>query len=229
MLAAYKVAKTRLIIFDYDGTLTPIVNNPDDAVPTESLLEDLESIAELEGNFVYIVSGRSREFLDKHFGSIKALGLSAEHGCYFKPARDPKGQWVDHAGNEDLSWREEVESLLTGLEEVYPGSCIERKEVAMVWHYRNAANHDNCLDKAMEIKALLETEEYAHLGLAIMLGKANLEARPRQLSKGSVVNRLLAKFYSVGVESDERFIFCAGDDTTDEGKQNALIRNGDSC
>lgn len=229
MIKVYAKAESSLLILDYDGTLTPIVNNPDHAVPTESLLEDLKDLAELPGNKVYIVSGRSREFLQKHFGSIPALGLSAEHGCFFKEAGDALDKWVDNAGNTNSSWKGEVESMLIGLEEVYKGSYIERKEVAIVWDYRNVTSHTqkDCRAKAEEIMAILVGEEFKHLNLAIMLGSANFEARPKSISKGDVVNMLLSAAFEEKV--DNRFVFCAGDDTTDEGKHEVSSRNAFVC
>lgn len=225
MIKVYEYAESSLLVLDYDGTLTPIVNNPDDAVPTESLLEDLKDLAELPGNKVYIVSGRSRDFLQKHFGSIPALGLSAEHGCFFKEAGDTPNKWVNNAGTSHSSWKAAVESMLTGLEEVYKGSYIERKEVAIVWDYRNVTSHSqkDCREKAEEIMAVLAGEEFKHLNLAIMLGGANFEARPRTISKGDVVDMLL--FAALKEKVDNRFVFCAGDDTTDEGKHELSSRN----
>jgi len=45
-----------------------------------------------------------------------------------------------------------------------------------------------------------------------LTGKANLEVRPRDINKGEIVARLIK-------ENSENldFVFCAGDDKTDEG------------
>ena len=48
-----------------------------------------------------------------------------------------------------------------------------------------------------------------------MLGKANLEVRPKFLNKGSMAKTLMKETF--GTE-EEGFVLCAGDDTTDEGK-----------
>lgn len=44
----------------------------------------------------------------------------------------------------------------------------------------------------------------------VLVGKKNLEVRPISVSKGEVVRRLLSLY------SDTDFVFCAGDDRTDE-------------
>jgi trehalose 6-phosphate synthase/phosphatase len=48
--------------------------------------------------------------------------------------------------------------------------------------------------------------------IEILTGKANLEVRPRDINKGEIVGRLV-KEYAENLD----FVFCAGDDKTDEG------------
>lgn len=216
LIDAYKSTQKRLLVFDYDGTLTPIVNNPEDAVPTKILIESLTKLADAESNIVYIISGRSQVFLDKHFGTIKKLGLSAEHGCYLKKHDTETGEWEDKTAGLDMGWKPQVEAAFGDLEARWPRSWIEKKEVAIVWHYRNSADHNACFKAAKYVKEDLEAMLGMECDLDIMLGKANLEARPRSLNKGSTVKVLMKLLGSDGVG---KFVFCAGDDTTDEGKQ----------
>lgn len=57
----------------------------------------------------------------------------------------------------------------------------------------------------------------------MLLGKKNLEVRPQQINKGEVIKRLIARHQSNNVD----FIFCAGDDKTDEDMFKALrVRHG---
>jgi hypothetical protein len=55
---------------DYDGTLTPIVNNPMDAIPSQRLTSILTSLTRDPHNAVYVVSGRDRPFLNSFFGAL---------------------------------------------------------------------------------------------------------------------------------------------------------------
>src|SRR5271169_2418359 len=80
----FESARKRLLLFDYDGTLTPIVKEPSAAVPTQKLLRTLRALAEDPKNAVWIISGRDQVFLEKHLGDIPGLGLSAEHGCFLR-------------------------------------------------------------------------------------------------------------------------------------------------
>ena len=102
----FEKARKRLLMFDYDGTLTPIVKEPSAAVPTEKLLRTLRVLCTDPKNVVWIISGRDQEFLEKHLGDIDGLGLSAEHGCFL---RHPGNQeWVNLTQKLDMSWQKDV-------------------------------------------------------------------------------------------------------------------------
>jgi trehalose 6-phosphate synthase/phosphatase len=106
LLTQYRSAKKRLFMFDYDGTLTPIVREPSAAVPSERVLLTLKTLAEDPRNVVWIISGRDQEFLQQHLGHIKGLGFSAEHGSFM---RNPgETEWVNLAEKFDMSWQAEV-------------------------------------------------------------------------------------------------------------------------
>lgn len=209
----YAEAERRLFMFDYDGTLTPIVDDPDHALPTKLLLNSLPKLANNPENAVWLISGRSRVFLEQHFGDLKNIGLSAEHGSFVR--KPGSTEWQNLAASMDMGWKNEVDTVFGQLEAEAPGSWIERKEVAMVWHYRNAADHDSCLAKAVKAKALLEGERVKSWDVEVMLGKANLEVRPRFLNKGVVAANLMGEAFG---NKENGFVLCAGDDTTDEGK-----------
>lgn len=59
-----------LFLLDYDGTLTPIVNNPMDAIPSRRMINILQSLSLDHRNYIYIVSGRDRPFLNSLFGGL---------------------------------------------------------------------------------------------------------------------------------------------------------------
>ncbi|KAK5072772.1 threalose-6-phosphate phosphatase [Lithohypha guttulata] len=218
LLKAYQSSQTRLFMFDYDGTLTPIVSDPDAALPSAKLLQALQKLASNKQNKVWIISGRSRAFLSKTFGDIKGLGLSAEHGSFLRKPGDET--WENLAASMDMGWKAETDKLFMSLCEKTDGAWIERKEVAIVWHYRNAIDHDACLARAVEAKALLEGEYLKAWDVEVMLGKANVEVRPRFLNKGVMAARLVQETFANGTSG---FVLCAGDDTTDEDMFRALL------
>lgn len=101
-------ANKRLLMFDYDGTLTPIVKEPSAAVPSEKLKRTLNALAADDKNAVWIISGRDQKFLEKHLGDIPGLGLSAEHGCFLRKPHEPRDQWINLTENLDMSWQKDV-------------------------------------------------------------------------------------------------------------------------
>jgi trehalose 6-phosphate synthase/phosphatase len=101
----YLECSNRLILLDYDGTLTPIVKVPDQALPSAKMLKAMKKIVSNPNNIVFIISGRDQEFLDSCFGDIEGIGLSAEHGSFIKY---PRGKWINLAADLDLGWKKDV-------------------------------------------------------------------------------------------------------------------------
>ena len=116
LLGLYTKAKSRLFLFDYDGTLAPIVKTPSMAVPSEATLEALEKLSMDPKNLVYIISGRDGAFLEQHLGHLKNVGFSAEHGGFVRE-RGSK-QWVNFTKNLDMDWMGEVEEIFKYYTEV---------------------------------------------------------------------------------------------------------------
>lgn len=134
LAAAYKRSKKRLLLFDYDGTLTPIVKVPSQAVPTPRTKAMIAGLAKDPKNVVWLISGRDGEFLDEHWGDIPNLGLSAEHGSFVK---GPGAQeWVNMTEHMDMSWMSEVEEIFRYYTERTSGSTIEVKKASITWHWR---------------------------------------------------------------------------------------------
>ncbi|KAI8979494.1 trehalose-phosphatase [Mycotypha africana] len=136
LLSVYKNAKNRLFLFDYDGTLTPIVRNPEDAQPTPTLLQYLSQLCKDPSNTVWVISGRDQRFLDTWLGKIPRLGLSAEHGSFMKQAG--LNDWVDMLKDADMSWKNIALQIFQKYTQANPGTVVEQKKSSITWHYRNA-------------------------------------------------------------------------------------------
>jgi trehalose 6-phosphate synthase/phosphatase len=135
-LAAYKGTKQRLFMFDYDGTLTPIVGDPEMAIPADRVVRTLKRLAQDPGNRVWIISGRDQKFLGTWLGHIEELGLSAEHGCFIRYPGET--EWVNLAETINMGWQTVAEGIFSKYTEKTAGSFIERKNIAVTWHYRRA-------------------------------------------------------------------------------------------
>lgn len=91
------------------------------AVPSEEALEALSKLSEEPKNLVYIISGRDGAFLEHHFGHLKKIGLSAEHGSFVRaPGADG---WTNLTESLDMSWMDEVGEIFRYYTEVRTSLC----------------------------------------------------------------------------------------------------------
>ena len=222
LLARYRQAEKRLFMFDYDGTLTPIVKDPQAAIPSDRVIRTIKTLASDSRNAVWIISGRDQAFLDEWMGHIPELGLSAEQGSFI---RQPKSDdWENLTEKTDMSWQKDVMDVFQHYTERTQGSFIERKKIALTWHFRRADPEYGAF-QARLCKKHLENTVAKKWDVEVMNGKSNLEVRPTFVNKGEITKRLINQ-YGHNVGEPPEFVFCAGDDFTDEGQ---LLRSTIKC
>lgn len=222
LLQQYHASTRRLFMFDYDGTLTPIVPHPSAAIPTSTLLHTLHTLASDPANTVWIISGRDQNFLSAWMGSIAPLGLSAEHGSFIRKPHSTA--WENLTETLDLSWQAGVLEIFTRYTASTPGSVIERKKIAVTWHYRGASDSVLAAQNAHQCQRDLEHSIARAYDVEIMAGKANLEVRPRWVNKGEIAKRLVREYRGGDVHgAGPDFVMCVGDDSTDEGSLRPFV------
>ncbi|KAI8365650.1 glycosyltransferase family 20-domain-containing protein [Choanephora cucurbitarum] len=209
----YKLAKKRVMFFDYDGTLAPIVPVPSDAKPSADMLDALQTLCNDPKNSVWVVSGRDQAVLEEWLGGVKNIGFSAEHGCYVKPIGAT--EWTSIVDGMDMSWKADVTEIFDYYTERTQGSFVEHKKSSITWHYR-LADAEYGAFQAKECQNHLENAIVSKFPVEILVGKKNLEIRPMSVNKGEIVKRILAK------NPDTNLVLCAGDDKTDEDMFRAL-------
>jgi len=206
VVEAYRQAKRRLLILDYDGTLVPYTSLPLQAIPPLDLIALLGRLCADPANCVALISGRRSDDLGRWFGGVAGLVLAAEHGA--KLRQPGCHDWTLLRPEPSADWKNTVKPVLEHFVERTPGSFIEEKEYSLVWHYRmSEPEFREWL--AGELVALLEGM-LAQTDLRAYRGRMNVEVKPMWANKGALVERLL----SVRAGSD--FRFAAGDDRTDE-------------
>ncbi len=208
---SYDNAVSRLIMLDYDGTLAPFVKNPEDAVPSQELLNLIDKLTADIKNKVVINSGRNHEILDKWFVGTN-LDFAAEHGAFYKE----NGQWHQNL-QEKVVWDDEIIDIIQHTIEKTPRSRLEQKNAALVWHYRNVDVWLAELREKQLINALIGP--CARLNLQIVPGNKIVEIKSPEFNKGSEVRRRLE-------QKDYDFVLAIGDDTTDEDMFRALPPDG---
>jgi trehalose 6-phosphate synthase/phosphatase len=204
-VAAFRAARRRLVILDYDGTLVGYTPTPRQAAPPSELLAVLGCLGSRPATSVCLLSGRTRADLDRWFSGVRGLALAAEHGALMRP---PGGAWRAVRADSDGNWKARVLPVLEHYADRTPGSFIEEKEHGLVWHYRLSDPEfgdwvANELLHNLE-QLLAETERRA------MRGHKSVEVRPAWAHKGAVVGWLEGE----GPAPD--FRLGMGDDRTDE-------------
>jgi len=200
----YKLADKRLILFDYDGTLVSFSKYPENAIPSNDLLGKLNTLSNDSKNDIVIVSGRDRNFLDKHFRNLNLI-LIAEHGAFYK---FPHKDWEGHIEMDD-KWKSKIRDILDRYTKRCNGSLIEEKEVSLAWHYRNSDTEFTGV-RYQELKEeLFEFLNYDHT-LQILEGNKVIEIKKTGYDKGTIIQKL---FLDSGRFN---FIMAIGDDKTDE-------------
>jgi trehalose 6-phosphate synthase/phosphatase len=211
---AYRSARKRLLLLDYDGTLVPFAPNPDHAIPQRALLELIESLSAAEGNDLYLISGRNSAWLDKYFGSMP-INLISEHGARFKWKN---GEWVTQVHTQS-EWKQQAYHLMEMYVRRCANSFIEEKDFSIVWHYRNA-NPDHGKLRASELS--VELSEYCrHRQLEVLAGNKIIEVRNSGTDKGTAIKKILDR-------EEYDFIFAVGDDRTDEDMFRQLAQRENS-
>ncbi len=205
----YDAAGKRLILLDYDGTLVPFHKDPRGAIPSRELLKLLLRLSNDPGNRVVISSGRDRHTLESWLGRLP-IGLAAEHGASYKE----EGVWYEKLAK--TTWDKEIMDVVKRTMRRTPGSTIEEKETALVWHYRNVDMWLADLRVTQLINALIAP--CFRLNLQIMRGNKIVEIKPAGISKGAEAKRLMA-------QSKYDCVIAIGDDTTDEEMFLALPPN----
>lgn len=220
--------KNRIFLFlDYDGTLTPIVNRPEMAIPSQQVMSLLYELSNNDKFSLSIVTGRPTEFCDLYFKDL-AINIVAEHGSFIKERSS--SSW-----NKPLSTIEdntdgiftEVKNLVETYCQSVKKSHMEIKKTCVVWHYRECEPLFS-MDKAQELYLNLEQLLYKS-PLTVYRGKKSLEVRLSQANKAYGVECVLAhEKWQKSVDA----LVTVGDDTTDEdmhrvyGKENFSIHIG---
>jgi alpha,alpha-trehalase len=206
--------KQVVVFLDYDGTLTPIVSRPEDAVMSEEVrgtVEDLSSQC-----MVAIISGRGLSDV-KGFVGLDRLYYAGSHGFEI---RGPGGLSRDHEKAVELgSVLEEITGALTEELSGVPGAQIERKKFSIAAHYRNVPE-----GRAEEVERAVDRLARDYPQFRKTEGKKVFELQPDiDWDKGKAIEWLLD---TLSLARPDVVPFYLGDDITDEDAFGALRKIG---
>jgi trehalose 6-phosphate phosphatase len=203
------------VFLDYDGTLTPIVDRPEDAIISESMREAVRGLA---GRCpVCVVSGRDRRVVQELMG-VDDLIVAGSHGFDIWSPAGGEIQREEGAGFADLL--EEVDERLHREMGPIEGALIEPKKTSVAAHYRLVSEEER-----PRIKGIVDAVLEEHPGeLKVTPGKMVYEIQPNvEWDKGKAVLYLLE---ALGLDSDDVVPMYLGDDITDENAFEALATRG---
>jgi trehalose 6-phosphate phosphatase len=205
------------VFLDYDGTLTPIVDRPQDAVISDGMRDAVRRLA--ERTTVCVVSGRDRPIIDQWMG-IDGLVVAGSHGFDIGGHRDGTVRHDAVTGIEDLLAT--VTHRLNAEVGSIEGAVIEPKRFSVAVHYRLVAP-----EQRPSVTAAVDTllAEYPDQ-LKVTPGKMVYEIQPKvDWDKGKAVQYLRR---ALGVEGEEFVALYLGDDITDEDAFTALKESGNA-
>jgi trehalose 6-phosphate phosphatase len=188
------------IFTDFDGTLSPIVADPEDARPVRGARTALESLARRFA-VVAVVSGRPVLDLARRLRprGVRLVGI---HGLEVLEGDSVR---VDPSAEAARDAVELVASSLLSSLRGFRGVTVERKGLAVAVHFRRAPGPD----EAERLAAPVVDRVAGEAGLHVLKGRRVLEIRPaRGGNKGDAVRRLAS---SAGVTA----ALVAGDDVGD--------------
>ncbi len=193
-----------VVFLDYDGTLTPIVSRPEEALLAEQTRQAIRHLA--AHCPVAIVSGRDL----RNVRALVALDEVIYAGSHGFDIAGPAGmEMVYQKGVAYLPALDRAENMLRDSLAAIAGCQIERKKFAIAVHFRRVAEAqvpavENQVDRILAESA----------GLRKTGGKMIFELRPDiDWDKGKALQWLLDRM-SAGMKS--RVPVYLGDDLTDE-------------
>ena len=203
--------KEIFLFLDYDGTLTPIMPTPDQAVMSDGMRDVLSGLLKIPRCHVLLVSGRKLSDLKKIAGIpgvtyVGSHGFEAEgHEDISKDGLVPSSYLNDHA-----ALRGGLRKKLSSLQ----GIMVEDKGVILTVHFRAASKQVEASVKNIVGEACRDLLENGRI--RVMEGNKVIEILPPvRWNKGEAVMRLISQREKKTAQGQAVAVYI-GDDTTDE-------------
>jgi trehalose 6-phosphate phosphatase len=209
-IAARFAAPPRLLVAcDFDGTLAPLVSDPDKVKLPSAALDALRRLQSAPGVSLGIISGRSLADLIPRI-PLSNVTIAGNHGL------EIRGLGLDGERCQATALKPRLKAVALHLEDAIggvPGILIENKQLSLTIHLRNVIpSHLEWVIRYVREAGAKET------GLRLQEGHMVLELLPAiAWDKGAAVCQIAAR---LGLPRSA--VFYIGDDTTDESAFSAL-------
>ena len=222
----YNSSKCRLFFLDYEETLQSFIEKDSDNLniddddyimnkhaPSEKLINVLKSLCNNPKNYVYIITGKPKKFLQAWFKDVKNLGYGGEYGYYYKEAQCPDDKIHTLISMKDWSWKQSAYTIIKQFESKTEGSRTKLRDSSISWNFANSDQYSGYIqasDLSIHLSYLFANSPH----LEVVTGKDYVEIKPKDLNKGYFISCILKKYISEGKKPD--YIFACGDDISDE-------------
>jgi len=212
-LAHYLSSKTKLaLLLDFDGTLSPLVSRPEDAVLPATTKHLLERLSKSQYVSLAIISGREVDNVGDKV-NIPGVTYAGSHGLNIIFTDKTR---YDHIVPDDIFATSQ--KLVKTIENccVTDGATIEDKGAVFTFHYRNVPLHKQP-QLIQQVERLIN-----EAGFKVGRAHAAIESKPPLYwDKGKACKLIMDKLYGSDWQSSVGCIY-VGDDVTDEDAMLAL-------
>jgi trehalose 6-phosphate phosphatase len=172
------------LVLDFDGVLSPIVEDPSTSAMPDRVTAILTRLARVLG-LVAVISGRPTEFLADR---VRVPGVTLLGSYGIEQFHDGMRQ-VDPEAGKWLGQVREASRALRDLLARSPGIWVEEKSVSVAVHWRRAPDRATAAAEVRRVTARVAAET----GLSLEPGKLVEELRPPiSMNKGLAISALLA-------------------------------------
>lgn len=205
-------ARNPAVFFDFDGTLSDIVNDPDTARPVAGATEALSKLA--AHCPVAVLSGRDLADVADRVG-VPGIWYAGSHG--FELTAPDGTHHQNDAAAAAIPVLEQAAGALRDQLGSVAGVAVEHKRFGVAVHYRNAAR-DRVGEVAAEVRAAGRRD-----GLRVTTGREVVELRPDiDWDKGKTLRWVIDHLPASGSFTPVYL----GDDITDEDAFDAVRDDG---
>ncbi|MFC9357315.1 trehalose-phosphatase [Rhodococcus sp. NPDC057014] len=198
--ALSRVARTPrlLVASDYDGTMAPIVSDPEKAFPHAESVRALRALASLAGTTAAVISGRALKDLAALSRLPAEVQLVGSHGSEFDIG-------FIHAIDADAKkLLGEITEELTRIAGLHAGTSVEAKPASVALHVRNAD-----AEEGARALAAVRADAGQRVGVQVTEGKSVIELAVVATDKGHALDLIRHQ------DGATAAVF-VGDDVTDE-------------
>ncbi|MDQ3601389.1 MAG: trehalose-phosphatase, partial [Actinomycetota bacterium] len=179
--ALVRLARTPrlLVACDYDGTLAPIIEDPDRALPRPESVTALRALASLAATTVAVISGRALRDLATLSRLPSEVHLVGSHGSEFDVG------FVHALGPAEKTLREELYTELEHLVAGAKGVSLEAKPASVAVHVRRAGP-----EVGERVLSAVRAGPCRWDGMQVTEGKSVIELAVVQTDKGRALDLL---------------------------------------